>query len=333
MQNTLEKYALQFLAQVLEEVAMAKIDLKSWEIDHLCYRASSPENYHQLKKEMNKLGDLLIESEVNGRDIATYKLHKPIEFQNYIIDLIELPAPKEGAQTPEGFEHIEVVIDESFQTVIDSYPQLQFGTKGLTKGLNPELDLKLGETRIKFHHMSLENVIHTEKHLSTMQFLEQTFLLQEFSAFSPCLSGTIPLNIDTSESDLDILFCANNLDTFTEEIRAKFSNFTDYQESRQKSQDLESRNFNFRYNELPVELFVQTKESYKQRSHQHFLIEGRLLKILGSGFRKEIINLKTTGLKTELAFGKVLNLQEPYESLVELNKLYDKELKEKFTLR
>lgn len=158
----INQQAQEFLELIFKRLAEAKVDIDGLEIDHLCYRTSSLSNYAESKEVFSKLGELLIESEVNGRDIATYKLFKPIIFKEYKISLIEVPAPKMGAQTIEGFEHIEVVTSESFDEIMENYPQLNFETKALSKKINPELVIKFGDCSLKFHHQSLEDVIKQE---------------------------------------------------------------------------------------------------------------------------------------------------------------------------
>lgn len=152
-----------FLDKVFFQINSANINLNSWEIDHVCYRTSSLENYENSKAYFSTLGELLIEGDVNGRPIATYKLHEPIRYKNYIIPLIEVPSPKKGKDTQEGFEHIEIVIDISFDEILNRYPKCHFEKKGLSKELNPELEIEFSDCAIKFHHQSLEEVIKIEK--------------------------------------------------------------------------------------------------------------------------------------------------------------------------
>lgn len=38
-------------------------------------------------------GHLLGETQVNGRPIATFRLHEPVRYQQWRIDALELPAP------------------------------------------------------------------------------------------------------------------------------------------------------------------------------------------------------------------------------------------------
>lgn len=159
----LQEQAKEFLHRVFQHINREKIDLKNWEIDHLCYRTSSQENYLNIKKKFEKLGHLLTESQVNGRPIATYKLHIPIVFKKWTINLIEVPAPKLAKYTEEGFEHFEVVIDESFIEIEGRYPNIIFNKKGTNKDLNPELEIEFQDCAIKFHHNSLERIIQIEK--------------------------------------------------------------------------------------------------------------------------------------------------------------------------
>ena len=137
--------------------------MKNFPIDHLCYRTDSLECYEKSKKFFSTIGHLLIEGPISGRPIATYKLLEPIHFENYSVDVVEVPAPKVGKETPEGFEHIELVIDTSFDHFIEEHPHLTFDRKGLSKEHNKELAIKLEAGVIKLHHMTLEDVIKHEK--------------------------------------------------------------------------------------------------------------------------------------------------------------------------
>lgn len=325
-----ENQAKQFLKKIFQNLEGYKIDIKNWEIDHLCYRTSSQENYSEVKETFHNLGQLLIESEVNGRLIATYKLEKPIFYEKWIIDLIEVPAPKPNKETIEGFEHIEVVIDENFDELLDKYSNINFNKKGLSKDLNPELEIEFQDCAIKFHHKSLEHIINIEKNDKIATFLEEENILSKLKGHTPCISGTLPLDIQHMDSDLDILFQSENLDEFLNEAKTLFGNMSNFTHRMAEYQNLQSLIINFDYNDLPIELFCQNTNVFKQQANQHFLIEGRLLKLLGKEFSKKIRQLKVNGTKTEPAFGELLNLKEPYSDLIELNKLSDSELFSKF---
>ncbi len=152
-----------FLQQLFKKCDEAQVQLKPhWLIDHLCYRVPSTDLYLKNKKSFSQLGTLLIESEINGRPISTYKLHTPLKFRHYSIELVELPAPKPGKLNLHGFEHAEIVCDSSFEEIKRMFPNCQFDESGLKKAINPELEITFGELALKFHHQSLEQVIKLE---------------------------------------------------------------------------------------------------------------------------------------------------------------------------
>lgn len=159
----LQKQALECLDLLFEDLKKHRIEIiPKWVIDHLCYRTATETEYQTLKTEFLNFSDLLIESPVNGRLISTFKLHRAIVFQNWSIDVVELPSPKKGKDTPRGFEHIEVVCDVPFSELIEKYSHLKLDLGGLSKSINPELEICLGRRNIKFHHTTLAEVIQIE---------------------------------------------------------------------------------------------------------------------------------------------------------------------------
>lgn len=132
--------------------------------DHICYRTESKEEYEILKSSFDEISKLLIESEIGGRNIATYKLHNKICLDNWSVSVIELAAPKEGSNYESGFEHAEFVIEESFEGFMSSHPHYKWSTSSMNKEINPEIRIKLSDNlSVKFHHQSLEKVIEWEK--------------------------------------------------------------------------------------------------------------------------------------------------------------------------
>lgn len=152
-----------FLKKISRHLIAKNLNTSDLLIDHLCYRVATEQRYFELKKELEKENKLLIESKVNGRSISVFKLNQPIRFQFWEIPLLELPSPKAGSRYKEGWEHIECVMNESLESFMKKYPNLDFDLKGLSKSTNKEVRLKLGNLSVKFHEMSLEEVIQNEK--------------------------------------------------------------------------------------------------------------------------------------------------------------------------
>lgn len=156
-----------FLERALSNVKRERFDFSDFiQLDVICYRTASQSNYEQKKEELGNIGALLSEVIVSGRPIATYQLDEPIYFQDWRIDTIELPAPKEGSEKPEGLEHIQFVIYNDLQTFIQKYPDKNFDTRAIERGVNPMIAYKFNDGTVKFHRLNLATAIYLEEKLN-----------------------------------------------------------------------------------------------------------------------------------------------------------------------
>ena len=162
--RSLEEKAQAFYLKLKNEKCFSDMNLGSLVMDHLCYRVESQERYEELKNEFCRFSELIISSDVNGREISTYKLHLPFMLDGNRLAVIELPSPKAGSPYLEGFEHAEFVTDLELKTIPLEFSEYDYDTKGVDKELNAELKVKLAKNfSIKFHNQSLEKVIEIEK--------------------------------------------------------------------------------------------------------------------------------------------------------------------------
>jgi predicted metalloenzyme YecM len=148
-----------FLDQVFSALTLAGIKVESFELDHICYRVAEGARYDLIKDELLKSGSLLSEKEIAGRAIAVIKLTTPIIYHDRQIGYVELPQPKPGSPYPEGYEHVEFVIDESLHSFMARYPDAPFDSNGLRKRINADVRLKYDGFSVKFHEQSLAYVI------------------------------------------------------------------------------------------------------------------------------------------------------------------------------
>ncbi|WP_223558904.1 DUF4269 domain-containing protein [Chryseobacterium lathyri] len=159
-----------------------------------------------------------------------------------------------------------------------------------------------------------------ERQKRTYEVLEKYQIFEKLKPYSPVLAGTIPIEIDIENSDLDII-CKVDLE-FEEDF---LDNIT---ASRLVPADTEvkieniiingekSIILNFMLEEFPIEIFAQNKPSIEQNAYRHMLAEYRILKEKGADFKHKIIELKKQGIKTEPAFGLLMDLKNPYEDLL-----------------
>lgn len=152
-----------FLDKVLTALADDGIDVSDSEMDHICYRVETQERYEAVKDELSELGELLSEAVINGRPIATFKLAEPIVYKDREIYCVEVPSPKKNYKYPEGLEHAEFVIGESFGYFIATHPKVKFDAKDIAKANNPDIKIEYKGFSVKFHRESLEEVIKHEK--------------------------------------------------------------------------------------------------------------------------------------------------------------------------
>lgn len=166
LKTTLGDYNV-FLDDILTLIVEEKFDTADFsQMDHICYRTASLQNYYDKKKELEAQASLLGETMVNGRPISTFRLNEPIIHGAWRIDAIELPVPKATDTYTEGLEHVEFVLYSDLPTFAAKYPEKQFEMRASDRGINPEIGYKLGKYGVKFHMLSLGTVLYLENILN-----------------------------------------------------------------------------------------------------------------------------------------------------------------------
>lgn len=156
----------QFLDDILDRVADEGFDMGDFaQLDHMCYRTVSPENYREKSTELKSVARLLGETMINGRPISTFRLLEPVHHGPWRVDALELPSPKDGSNHNEGLEHVEFVLLDDMSTFLDKYEGMPFEMRSADRGINPEVGLKLGEYSVKFHLLNLPTVVYLENKL------------------------------------------------------------------------------------------------------------------------------------------------------------------------
>jgi hypothetical protein len=147
--------------------------------------------------------------------------------------------------------------------------------------------------------------------------LTQNKILTNIQQFDPMLVGTIPINIDIENSDLDIICHYQNRNDFINVIKMRFCDFDNFKIRARNEQELDAVIANFRINDFEIEIFGQPIPTREQNAYRHMMIEYKLLCERGDAFRQKIIDLKRQGYKTEPAFGIALGLTgDPYLELL-----------------
>lgn len=158
-----------FLDQLFAQLEARPGALDHLHLDHICYRTESEDQYRSFRDALVNKHELLVESLIGGRPIATFRLSTPLPYRHRLIPLLELPAPKPGRPYPAGWEHVELVTDRPLAEFADHLPELvtvpptDFDRNGMQKARNPDLRLRLGGgLSVKFHEQPLDEVIAAE---------------------------------------------------------------------------------------------------------------------------------------------------------------------------
>lgn len=326
--NVFYSQARDFLNQLHKEIEATSVFFpKHWHIDHICYRASTLEHYSQFKNVFLDFAELVIESPVNGRNIATLELKEPIIFNGHHIYNVELPEPKAGSHYNDGFEHIELVCDKPLTTLPSLYPQLRWKPLGTTKTYNAELRCDFASGAIKFHNQSLASVVRLEQQANIYKAVMDSGVLVDLARFHPLVVGTFPLGVHTHISDVDVVLSHTHLQEVEESFLKFYSYLPEFKMQTSCVLERDTVLAKFTYNSVPFELFAQKVLSFEQNGHRHFQVEERLLKVGGRNFKEKIMELRRSGLKTEPAFATALSLVgDPYMALSDLFFKSDDEL-------
>ncbi|WP_339817294.1 DUF4269 domain-containing protein [Paenibacillus sp. FSL R7-0216] len=156
-----------------------------------------------------------------------------------------------------------------------------------------------------------------ERQRQAYEAMEELQIVGKLACYHPVLAGTIPLDIDLPESDLDIICEVYDAKRFEQELELHFGVCSNYACSSKTVGGLLRTVANFTHRGFAFEVFGQPKPVTEQNAYQHMIVEHRLLEMGGPEAWDAIRKLKAAGLKTEPAFGRFFRLEgDPYEALL-----------------
>ena len=153
------------------------------------------------------------------------------------------------------------------------------------------------------------------RQIQAHEVLSKNRIMESLHEFDPVLVGTIPIDIDLENSDLDIVCCWTDRNYFVKNMIRLFAGKQGFSIKNDESQNCVIANFTIDHFE--IEIFGQNIPVKMQMGYRHMIIQYQLLIKNGALFREKIIELKKQGYKTEPAFALLLGLQgNPYEELL-----------------
>lgn len=159
--------------------------------------------------------------------------------------------------------------------------------------------------------------------------LTKLHIMELLKPYRPILVGTIPIGIYTETSDLDIICQALDLIKFQKLIQKKFQLLPGFH--LECSENIVVSNFN--YEGMQIELYASKKDPKLQNGYRHMVLEHRILSLDDGTLKKNVIELKKSGIKTEPAFASLLGLtKDPYEQLLCLEEWEDEKIRKQMKI-
>lgn len=156
--------------------AKLDLDLAQFSADHISLRCHQTETAQRWRNGLQQCGNLISETQINGRPICLFDLTQSLSVGPWQIDCVELPYPGKKYYPHEGWEHVELVLPGDPQTLMTRARALLPATLpvGFTSKFsspqgeherlaNPTFAVSDGEITIKFHPYTLRQIIDSER--------------------------------------------------------------------------------------------------------------------------------------------------------------------------
>lgn len=166
-----------FEQQLADFSQQLNLELSSFSADHISLRCHEIVTAERWRAGLLQCGHLMSEKVINGRPICLFDLVVPLSVGPWKIDCVELPYPGSKYYPHEGWEHVELVLAGSPETLyaraVNLLPEeaalpegvtFKFSSpKGKTERLpNPTLAVSNGVITIKFHPYTLRQIVDSE---------------------------------------------------------------------------------------------------------------------------------------------------------------------------
>ncbi|SFA85424.1 protein of unknown function [Bacillus sp. cl95] len=172
------------------------------------------------------------------------------------------------------------------------------------------------------------------RQVEVYQLLIKMNVMEILRDFDPILVGTIPIDIDILESDIDIICEVHDFKGFKKLVESHFHLASDFKILSEMVNGIQSITINFKIDDWPIEIFAQAIPTIHQNGYKHMKIEHQILNLLDEDEKKYIRHLRANGLKTEPAFATFLEIEgDPYQELLKMYDWDDVRLREFLSIR
>jgi hypothetical protein len=153
--------------------------------------------------------------------------------------------------------------------------------------------------------------------------VSHSYIIQSLKNYSPIIVGSIPINVNIKESDIDIICHYTNKVEFKNTLITLFNKREEFIITEFLNYGIETVTSNFKIDGFEIEVFGQNVPTKEQLAYRHLLIEHKLLLQYGEPLRMYVVDQKLKGSKTEPAFCNWLGIEgNPYLEILKLESKY-----------
>lgn len=158
--------------------------------------------------------------------------------------------------------------------------------------------------------------------------IDQSQILEKLRRYEPAVVSTIFADLDIPGSDIDIVCNAPSLQQFVRDFESAFTGA----EGLEVSLCADHALGRFRAAGFLLEVFAAPIPVERQAAYRHYGVMQRLVAAGGEAFSTAVRNLKLSGLKTEPAIARLLELPgDPYAAVLTLEQQSDRDLAKRIT--
>jgi hypothetical protein len=167
----------------------------------------------------------------------------------------------------------------------------------------------------------------TERQKAAFQALQRIGIFELLKEHSPVVAGAITLDVDLTQSPVEIICSTDNLEILSEDINEHFRDCDNFELKHTVVRNQPTVIANFSSYNFNFEIFAQGQSVFTQPKVVLTLLEARLLTFAPKEAREKIRELKKKGLSTEEAFAKCFEITgDPEEELLKIAKSTDRDI-------
>jgi len=166
----------------------------------------------------------------------------------------------------------------------------------------------------------------TARQQAVYSAIESLNILELLKKYNPAIVSTINIDLDTPESDIDVICQYSDKDEFKKYLSLTFSRYEGFNFAELNAQN-DPIIIEFVFNGFIFEIYGDSQPVTSQNAYRHLTTMKRLLDLGGDKVKEAVKALRCKGFKGELAFCHYLGLSgDPFERLLELESYSDIDL-------